>query len=321
MIIPKKSTDRAEQNLRHAAKSYLYSTFSLYIKLEARVSIWNNDKFGDSANLVCSLNRAIEHLLKLRLYKVDPLLLYTFPKKKEEYCFVKRIEHRNGEPDEALKKIFAHTVSFKEAIGRVAETYSKPFDFGIFYDIYSLRNSLEHHWDRNEDFLQRIVGSLSKRVMPCLEIYIQQVLMESCSDYFAPTQIKEIKKLDRAIERGHSLATQKRFEEHEALFGKDPEACRKKFKFPEKYQKLDEEELKTKCPICEEPLFVKWSIEPDYDVADGEAYVAGCFADFKCVFCLNCNFYVDGQDIYTYIPDDFEIDLADYEDRSWMDED
>ena len=60
------------RRLRQAAAAYLLTAIELYLKIEGRVSVWNDLRFGDSANVVCCLNRAIEHLLKLRLLQIRP---------------------------------------------------------------------------------------------------------------------------------------------------------------------------------------------------------------------------------------------------------
>ncbi len=114
-----------EQNLREAATAYLYTAIQLYIKLEGRVSIWSRGEFGDSANIVCSLSRAIEHLLKLRLIKIDPLLLYPLPKKIEEYCCRRNILIKKIGSEEKLiqeRELSARTIPFLEALSRVELT-------------------------------------------------------------------------------------------------------------------------------------------------------------------------------------------------------
>ena len=58
-----------EDNLREAARAYLFIAIQLYIKMEAYVSIWNHKVFGNRHILLCSLNRAIEHLLKTEIVK------------------------------------------------------------------------------------------------------------------------------------------------------------------------------------------------------------------------------------------------------------
>ena len=197
-----------ENNLREAAIAYLYIAIKLYIKVEARVSICNRDLFGDSANIVCSLNRAIEHLLKLRLFKIDPLLLYPLPKNIKEYCHIKQIAIKNTEDKESRikeREMLAHTISFKEALRRVELTQTDTnFDSKCFIKIYSLRNSLEHHWDRNEEFLQVVIGMMSKTVIPCLIEFIETILNEDVNKYFDKTLMDEVERLDRAIEKGHS---------------------------------------------------------------------------------------------------------------------
>lgn len=259
-----------QQNLRQAAKAYLRTAIRLYIKLEARVSIWNDEKFGDSANVVCSLNRAIEHLLKLRLLKVDPMLLYPLPKNVGEYCHVKQIGTKNDKNIERRikeKERLSHTISFKEALARVDLTQSGThYDFRYFKEIYALRNSLEHHWDRNQEFLQKVVGKMSSSIIPCLKEFIKEILKEKPEDYFDKELSEEVERLDRAIERGHSLELQRRFEEHSSLYSKDPDACKEKYHYPARYSGLAEEETEVKCPVCKHPLLALWDWEADYEV-------------------------------------------------------
>jgi hypothetical protein len=308
-----------EDNLREAAKAYLNTAIKLYIKVEAQVSICNHDLFGDSANIVCSLNRAIEHLLKLRLLKIDPLLLYPLPKSVEGYCNIKQISTKRLKDTEKTikeRELLAHTISFKEALNRVDLTQiDTQFDFKCFNKVYSLRNSLEHHWDRNEEFLQSVIGMMSKKVIPCLKEYIESILNEEFRDYFDPRLMEEVERLDRALEAGHTLALQRRFERHKSIFDKNPEYCKKKNPLPEKYNQLFEEETEAPCPVCEGPFIALWDWEADYDVEGGDACVSGAFPDPKCLFCANCNFYVDGTDISNYLPDGLEIQFEpDYDD-------
>ena len=307
-----------DKNLRLAAKAYLHTSLMLYIKNEGEVSIWEYEKFGDSANIVCSLNRAIEHLLKLRLFKIDPFLLYPLPKKVEEYCHLKQIATKNDkELDKKIKdkEILSRTISFKDAIMRVGLTQSGTnYDFRHFNEIYALRNSLEHHWDRNEEFLKKVVGSMTAAIVPCLKEYIRDVLQENPEEYFPESVLQEVERIDRAIQKGHSLRLQARLEDHQRLFAEDQEACRRKYSLPGEYIGLDEEETQVECPVCHQQFYVLWELEPDYDVegTTGEGYFCGAFPDFKCLFCNNCHFYVDGADIYAYLPEDYNIDLGSY---------
>ena len=77
--------ERLEENLRLASIAYFHTALQTYVKLEGKVSLWDVQKFGDSANVVGALHRGVEHLLKLRLAKLDLLLLYPLPKKLEDY--------------------------------------------------------------------------------------------------------------------------------------------------------------------------------------------------------------------------------------------
>lgn len=309
-----------QRNLRQAAQSYLHTAIQLYIKIEAKVSVWDSERFGDSANIVCSLNRAIEHLLKLRLLKTDPLLLYPLPKKIEEYCHIKQITTKNKKEIERRikeREILAHTISFKEALSRVDMTHpSQDFNFNCFKKIYSLRNSLEHHWDRNEEFLQSVVGSMSTNIIPCIKKFIVNVLEENPDDYFYKYTIEEVERLDRALSQGHSLSLQKQLEIHTQLYAQDPKACIEKYHCPPKYTGLAEEDTESECPVCNHQITALWDWEADYDVegSTGPAYIVGAFPDVKCLFCYNCHFFVEGNDISNYLPDGLEIEYEPDED-------
>ena len=70
--------------------------------------------------------------------------------------------------------MLAHTISFQEALALVKLTQTDTdFDFRCFDKIYALRNSLEHHWDRNEELLQTVIGMMSRTVIPCLKEYVR----------------------------------------------------------------------------------------------------------------------------------------------------
>jgi hypothetical protein len=308
----KSKKELQEGNLRQAAKAYLHTAVKSYIELEGEVSVWHPDRFGQSATVVCSLNRALEHLLKLRLSKIDWLLLFPLPKKVEEYCLLREIPIEGNQGPEDRKKereLLSHTIPFKEALSRVKLTSDVEFDYGCFEEIYALRNSLEHHWDRNEEFLKKVVGNMSAKIIPCLKGFITSILKEDEKHFFDSRLLEEVDRLDRAFLLGHSLKLQRRFEEHKELFSKEPELCRKKFTLPDKYERLLEEETEVDCPICGEHFLALWDWEPEYEVEGGEAYASNAFPDVKCLYCLNCNFYVEGGDIGTYCPDGIRIEF------------
>jgi hypothetical protein len=305
-----------EGNLRQAAKAYLHIAIKFYVELEGKVSIWIPSRFGLSATVVCSLNRAIEHLLKLQLCKTDWLLLFPLPKKVEEYCVIKGVPIKGIQSPGDRKReseLLSHTISFKEALSRVMLTSDAGFDFSCFEEIYALRNSLEHHWDRNEEFLKKIVGNMSAKIIPCLKGFIANILKEDDKSFFDSSLLAEVDRLGRAFLLGHSLELQRRFEEHKELFSEDPELCRKKWALPGKYERLQEEETDVDCPVCGEHFVALWNWEAEYEVEGGEAHVSNAFPDVKSLFCINCNFYVEGGDIGTYCPDGIKIEY----DNDW----
>ncbi len=166
------------------------------------------------------------------------------------------------------------TISFQEALTRVELTQTDTdFDFKCFNKIYALRNSLEHHWDRNEEFLQSVIGMMSKTVIPYLNEYIESILHENFTKYIDETLMEEVKRLDRAIQNGHSLDLQRRFEDHKSIYARNPVSCAKKFSCPEKYKSLAEEETQAECPVCKGQFIALWDWEADYDVEGDYAYI------------------------------------------------
>lgn len=310
--------------LREAAVAYLTTALQTYIEVEGRISLRSSERFGKSAVVVCSLNRAVEHLLKLRLVKVDPLLLYPVPRRIEVYCRICNIPTQDDEslarrPD--VRAALARTVAFKEALSRVELTLADvEFDFKHFEQIYALRNSLEHHWDRNDVLLSRVVGRISSKTVPLLSRFIADVLQENPKDYIDPLLLTEIERLERTIAEEHSVEFQRRLEEHRRLFALNPELCRLRPLYPSKYDALADEDTGAECPVCGHLVRALYDWEADYDVegSTGEGYIVGAYPDPKCLYCPECHFYIQGVDVDTYLPEGLEIEFEeDFYDDYW----
>jgi hypothetical protein len=310
--------EQLESNLREAAKAYIHVGLLSYIKLEGDVSLWQREKFGDSANVVSSLHRGIEHLLKLRLAKLDPLLLYPFPKRIEDYCRVRGLAIRgdtNVEKSREENEAHSHTVSFREALTRVITTTDSSCDSQCFIKLNALRNSLEHHWDRNEALLENVIGEVSKTVLPGIRNFIETVLQEPSGPYFDKKLIAEVERLDRALANSRSLQAQRKLETHTDLFAKNPDECRRLPK-PKILPSLKERELPdVECPVCKTPMSAYWDWEPDYDVegSSGPAYLVGVYPDVKYLFCDNCHFSIEDRDVGPYITDEIVEDIMEEE--------
>ncbi len=195
------SYELTEIHYRKALKAYLYVALSLYIKHEAKISFWNDENFGDTANIICSLNRAIEHLLKLKLIKIDNRLLYKSPQDFIEYCIVNKIPFSSELKNfylECKKKdleqrrfqletyYFLKTVDFGESMKRVEEIIGiNTFDFKYFIDIHNLRNYLEHNWSgKEEEFLKRIIEVMAYEAIPTIKEYITKVSWRRLQIFF-----------------------------------------------------------------------------------------------------------------------------------------
>lgn len=322
-------SELTEIHYRKALKAYLYVALSLYVKHEAKISFWNDENFGDTANIICSLNRAIEHLLKLKLIKTDSRLLYKSPQDFIEYCIVNKIpfssELKNfylecKKKDLEQKRLqletyyFLKTVDFGESMKRVEEIIgTNVFDFKHFIDIHNLRNYLEHNWSgKEEEFLRRIIEVMAYEAIPTIKEYITKVLGEDYKYFFDERLLEQMEELNEALRNNHSIALNKRYKAIKKLFKENPERCCEEYSYPMEYRNLFEIEISSKCPICKNKFLALFNLEADYDYADGESYIAGVYPKIRCLHCNKCCFYIEGIDIKTYFPDSSEIDLDEY---------
>ena len=317
--------ERLEENLRQASIAYIHTALQTYVKLEGKVSLWELEKFGNSANLVCALHRGVEHLLKLRLAKLDLLLLYPLPKKPEDYYRMRGIAVR-GDTETAKTRgeaiASSHSVPFSEALERVYATTDSSCDFKCFGRLSALRNSLEHHWDRNEGMLEKVIGEVSTTVLPAIKEFISTVLGEDPKDYFDKELLAQVEQLDRALANGRSLVAQKKLEAHAKLYAENPEKCRA-LPEPKELPSLTERELpEIACPVCGVPLWAYWDWEADYDVegSSGPAYITGVYPDVKYLFCHNCHLTIEGSDVNQYVPEEFVDEIMEEERDAHSDE-
>ena len=318
-----------EIHYKKIIKASLFTVLSLYVKHEAKISFWDDENFGDTINIICSLNRAIEHLLKLKLIKTDIKKLYKAPTDFKEYCILNNLNYpqalkvfhleKTGRDIERNRRefeiaFFSQTIDFSESKKRVEGIIHRDtFNFKNFEDIHHLRNYLEHNWSgKEEEFLKRIFNVMVYEAVPTIKEYITKVLQEDYKSYFDAKLLNKMEELNEALRNSHSMALHKRFLEIKGLYEKDSELPCEKYCYPEAYRSLYEIEISVKCPICNSSFYALFDLEADWDIADGEGYIAGVYPEVKCLHCKNCCFYVDGVDIKTYFPDSSEIDLGEY---------
>jgi len=321
--------NETEWHYKRTIEASLYIVLSLYVKHEARISFYDDENFGDTANIICSLNRAIEHLLKLKLIKTDLRKLYKTPQNLIDYCILNKKaypcelknfyhEHKNKDLEKNRLKqekiLFSRTIDFQESIKRVKEILpNSSYNFKNFIDIHNLRNYLEHNWNgKEEEFLRKIIKVMVYDALPTIKEYITKILEEDYKQYFDKNLLKEIEILNTAIQNKHSIALHKRFTELKKIYEENPEQCCEEYSYPDRYNNLFKIETNINCPICKSEFVALFDLEADFDYADGESYVSGVYEDIKCLHCNKCCFYVDDIDIGTYVPETFRIDLAEY---------
>jgi len=216
----------------------------------------------------------------------------------------------------------SHSVPFSEALERVYATTDSSCDFKCFSRLSALRNSLEHHWDKNEGMLEKVIGEVSTTVLPAIKDFISTVLGERPEEYFHKELLVQVEQLDRALANGRSLAAQKKLEAHANLYAENPEKCRT-LPRPKELSSLTEREFPdVHCPVCGAPLLGYWDWEADYDVegSSGPAYITGVYPDVKYLFCENCHLTIEGHDVNQYTPDEFVDEIMEEERDAHSDE-
>ena len=291
---------------RESSRAYVASAARLYLDIEAKVMPGSSESLGDAANIVCSIARAMEHLLKLRLLRVDPVLLYPMPISLETYAAVKCLPYHT---DKALQDIGTiSTVGFSEALRRVeATTTADRKQLQAFRRVRSLRDTLEHHWDSNADYLTGIVGEMSTQILPSLQAFISGILEEDPGVYLEPGMLEDVARLDRALVENHSLTLQRRLDAMNRDWQTSHSECTRLHTIPAQYRTCDVVSIDTECPICGQTMWVRWAME---DAEADEVVPDGTRASFtvyevpepECVFCSQCGFYADGRDMTGYLP-------------------
>jgi hypothetical protein len=158
----------------------------------------------------------MEHLLKLALFRKDYISLFALPKKYQRYAEM-RAFIKSAFPEMSFEQ--SGTVEFLEAIERVEILYGAgSFDSVSFREINTLRNSIEHCWDNNLEYLEKNVSVMSSKILPAFNNFIAKILNEDPIGFLDSFLRKDLLKLDEAIVSGHSLEFQKRLSKHKELY-------------------------------------------------------------------------------------------------------
>lgn len=283
----------------------------LYLDTEAHVTPGKHESLGDAANVVCSIARAMEHLLKLRLLRLDPALLYRMPMPHETHVAVKRLAYRSDRKPQNLESL--NTIGFSEALRRVSA--AMPADhvsLNAFSQARRLRDVLEHHWDDNVSYLSSIVGEMSSQTIPALQAFASDILKEDPGLYLNAQALGEVERLDRTIAQAHSLALQQRIETQRVEWKQNPRVCKSKYRIPYEYDDAEVIMPQALCPVCGNSLCVSWRFEVamDSEVDDTLAFaetgsvVTQVVPTPKCIWCGTCHFYAEGKDMTGCLPSD-----------------
>lgn len=299
-------------SMREATKAYITAAIKLYVSTEYRVMNGGTRTLGDKANVVCSVARAMEHLLKLRLCAVDPVLMYDVPKSFEEYCVARHVPillPKDGDQYWSRRR----TIGFSEAIERVRMTLNgAAYDFKEFKRVRLLRDELEHRWSDNNGYLDDVVGGMSSRIIPCLSQFISSILKEGPDEYINQRLLARVDQLDSALNAKRLATCQSRLEKTRADYAADKDRCRRQHALPISEERWERFETQAICPVCGEHLSVWYEMIPEWEGemgSDGEydSYSVGVYPETYVAFCDQCHFFAEGQDAATYVGEDVDI--------------
>jgi hypothetical protein len=298
--------------MKEATKAYITAAIKLYVSTEYRVMNGGTRTLGDKANVVCSVARAMEHLLKLRLCAVDPVLMYDVPDSFEAYCVARRLPiSLPKERDRYWNR--RRTIGFAEATERVRMTLCEAsYDFKEFKRVRLLRDELEHMWSDNNAYLDDVVGGMSPRIIPCLSQFISSILKERPDEYIDQRLLVRVDHLDSALNAKRLATCQSRLERTGEDYAADKDRCRRQHALPSPEEKWERLETQSPCPVCGEPLSILYEVVPDWEGEmgpDGEydSYVGGAYRETRVAFCDQCHFFAEGQDAAAYVGEDVEV--------------
>jgi len=299
-------------SMKEATKAYITAAIRLYVSTEYRAMNGGTRTLGDKANVVCSVARAMEHLLKLRLCDVDPVLMYDVPKSFEAYCVARHLPislPKDGDQYWNRRR----TIGFPEAIERVRMTLNgAAYDFKEFKRVRLLRDELEHRWSDNNGYLDDVVGGMSSRIIPCLSQFISSILKEEPDEYIDQRLLVRVDHLDSTLNAKRLATCQSRLEKIGADYAADKDRCRRQHALPISEEKWERFETQALCPVCGEHLSVWYEMMPEWEGEmgpDGEydSYFVGVYPETHVAFCDQCHFFAEGQDAATYVGEDVDI--------------
>jgi hypothetical protein len=302
--------DALATRLQKSASIYLEHAVKTYVQIEGKLSLYSDESIGQSAAIVASVHRCMEHLLKLAVLRKDPLSLFLLPKTYEKYAEMRGLSFKKT----AMSAIpQSGTIKFLEAMDRVDILYGeKKYDSQVFRSIHTIRNSIEHCWDHNLSFLEKNISIMTSKILPAIAGFLSNILGQKFEECVNHWLLEDVKKLDLAIAEGHSLALQKRLDAFKEAFSINVRRARALSNPPSKPLRLDNIEIVTACPVCKTRLTAYWDLEADFD----ENGPIGAYPDAKLILCSNCGFYVEGMDIDIYLPDGLDEYLEDYDWRT-----
>ncbi|NJL72414.1 MAG: hypothetical protein HC888_13000 [Candidatus Competibacteraceae bacterium] len=297
---PEHTTLKLDDRLRKSARIYLEHAIGAYLAIEGKLTFFSDANIGQSAAVIGSIHRAMEHLMKLALLKKDPVSLFPLQKVYEKYAELRGLFPK-GKKRPSLPN--SGTIDFREAIERIQIIYGDGrFDSKVFSEIHTLRNSIEHFWDHNLAFLEKNISLMSSKVIPAMDDFVKNVLREDPIEYVSKRLRHDVNTLDRAISEGNSLILQKRLEEFQDAYGLSPRKSMQLSNPSSQHLKLDSIETDASCPICSTNMTAYWDFEADYD----EYGPVAAYPDAKLLLCENCGFYAEGMDIEHYLPESLD---------------
>jgi len=267
-------------NFDNVLSNYIY----YFEHLQKKKDIRNKD-FYLIIDTLSSLHRALEHLLKLYLYKINSkFILRNYPNKfKDFYEFLNN-------------NCFKLTADFNEIIDRIEYISKfKEFNFSNFKEFHRKRNMIEHwYYDENFDSVITFFKNIPFILFSDIEKFINLFLKDRKEKYLDRKLLKKFDFIVRNEKNKKLFEFEQEVKQAIEIYNKDPLKFRKKYKFTDKeqYEKFYTE---VKCPICDnnfQALF-NWLMDvDDVEYKDGVYNIVGGEVIIRYLLCDKCGFYV-----------------------------
>lgn len=241
----------------------------------------------------------MERILKGLLYEINPIYILKNQEFKHSApsLYKSKMLENTGHNSEISTKPDGDVLTFKLSLSRVKVfSRSAHANSSLLYTLSNYRDIIVHR-PLSELNIKKLTKLLQKELFRVVESFSSEIGV-AVSEFFG-INTERVKKISIDILKGEEFERQinAKISQHTELWSQHKDDAN----YVALAERITASLLKQKsndymfdlieCPVCRNNALVR--IEPDYDISDGEGYLAGVYVDsLNCHFCgLNLESY------------------------------